>query len=281
VTAPPPETETQREAKRLDSRSHEAEQPDGRFQRETEQLNGRSRREAERLDSRSRREVEQLDSYSRREAKRLDGYSRQQAEQHDGRSQQETEQSDGRSPKENKQPDNCSQQEGGQPGDGGMTDGGRDEGEEKEPNDGGTTDEGGDGEPNDSEIGMVDRDTEPPMSDIDTPTLSSASSTASKDRSSYVRSADCKRKLSMSPSSKEKTAHKLPRTTYRRARSKNTDNANADRHTATAAPVNPGSNRLEANHEPRKNQSALASRKIRQLDAVILWPDCNPDVEIL
>jgi hypothetical protein len=70
--------------------------------------------------------------------------------------------------------------------------------------------------------GTTDEGEEPPTSDIDTPAMSTVSSTASVDTDNDVQVGyqHRKRKLSISPSDKVKTSHKLPRTAYRQLRLK-------------------------------------------------------------
>lgn len=113
---------------------------------------------------------------------------------------------------------------------------------------------------------------EPPISDIDTPTLSTASSAVSDDGSDNVKPVDPKRKLSISPSNKRKTPRKLPRTAYRQARSNNTEVAyqnDNNTYNSSETRVDVDDATIVDTHAGHKagsgtSQSALASRILRE-----------------
>ena len=112
---------------------------------------------------------------------------------------------------------------------------------------------------------------EPPISDIDTPTLLTASSAVSDNGSDNVKPVDHKRKLSISPSNKRKTPCKLPKTVYRQARSNNTEVAyqNNNTYNSSETRVNVDGATVVDTHARHKagsgtSQSALASRILRE-----------------
>ena len=154
----------------------------------------------------------------------------------------------------------------------------------KEPGNGWTTDRSEDKAPDGDT--MIDGDKDPATNRIDTPTLSAVWSvvpnvTLPNDGGNGIGSVpDNKRKLSISPSSKDKTSRKFSRTAPRQALSNNTEetyqgNSNAYSSSRTytktldatgAAHASSIGDRLKTGREVKfgKSQSALASRKLRE-----------------
>lgn len=126
----------------------------------------------------------------------------------------------------------------------------------------------------------MDWNEEPPTSDIDTPTPSTASSVAAADVDEGIESSHHKRKLSIDSSNEGGPTHKLPRATYKQARlndmeadlGKNFEHGSTGDHTSQSdtsahpSSFHPVEKSTKVNHKARSgtSESAVASRKLRK-----------------